>query len=205
MSVPTSTSTLSVTTMTGPELRPFIPDLARLRAEVFRDFPYLYDSTPGYEETYLQTYLSAPDSLIVLACDGTEVVGASTALPLVQETPEIQAPFQHGEYDPSSMLYLGESVLLPQYRGRGLGHAFFDHREAHAQKLGLSTTTFCAVYRPDDHPLRPAQYRTLHAFWAARGYVEHPELTTHMTWKDLDQNAQTPKLMRFWVKAGVGG
>lgn len=191
---------LTLTPLDGPGLQPYIADLARLRLKVFRDFPYLYAGSAEYEERYLQTYLDAPDSLVVVARDGAEVVGASTAVPLVQETPEIQAPFQASEFIPEDILYLGESVLLPEYRGRGLGHAFFDHREAHARRLGLKVTAFCAVQRSSDHPRRPASYRPLNAFWAARGYMERPDLTTTLSWQDLDEDHETPKPMRFWVR-----
>lgn len=191
---------LSVTTVGGPDLAPFIPALARLRTLVFRAHPYLYDGDPAYEERYLQTYLDAPDAIIVLACDGETIVGASSALPLTQETDDIRAPLHGPEFDPADVLYLGESVLTAEYRGRGLGHAFFDHREAHAARLGLNTTAFCAVQRPDDHPARPTPYRTHHAFWAARGYTERPDLTTTLSWKDLGNHHETPKPMRYWIR-----
>ncbi|MCP2015342.1 GNAT superfamily N-acetyltransferase [Deinococcus sp. HSC-46F16] len=191
---------LSVTPASGEALRAALPDLARLRTEVFRDFPYLYDGTPEYEERYLQTYLEAPGALALLVRDGTEVVGASTALPLVAETGEIQRPFLGSEFDPGEVLYLGESVLRSGYRGRGLGHRFFDEREAHARRLGLPVTAFCAVQRPADHPARPADYRPLNTFWQARGYVERPDLETTLSWPDVGETRDTPKPMRFWVK-----
>ncbi|WP_104991732.1 GNAT family N-acetyltransferase [Deinococcus sp. NW-56] len=191
---------LSVTPASGEELRAALPDLARLRTEVFRDFPYLYDGNPEYEERYLQTYLEAPGALALLVRDGTEVVGASTALPLVAETGEIQRPFLGAEFDPGEVLYLGESVLRSGYRGRGLGHRFFDEREAHARRLGLPVTAFCAVQRPADHPARPADYRPLNTFWQARGYVERPDLETTLSWPDVGETRDTPKPMRFWVK-----
>ena len=34
----------------GAALEQYIPDLARLRIEVFRDFPYLYDGDYDYEK-----------------------------------------------------------------------------------------------------------------------------------------------------------
>jgi len=34
----------------GVDLIPYIADLARLRIQVFRDFPYLYDGDLGYEK-----------------------------------------------------------------------------------------------------------------------------------------------------------
>ncbi|GHF40716.1 GNAT superfamily N-acetyltransferase [Deinococcus metalli] len=192
---------LSVESVSGPQLAPFLPALARLRIEVFREYPYLYDGSAAYEETYLRPLLDTPDALIVLARDGEEIVGASSALPLTQETEALRAPLHPPEFDPADILYLGESVLRAEYRGRGLGHAFFDHREAHARRLGLGTTAFCAVQRPEDHPARPHPYRTLHAFWAARGYVERPDLTTTLSWQDVGDHVETPKPMTYWIRA----
>ncbi|GBF07156.1 hypothetical protein DAERI_120149 [Deinococcus aerius] len=191
---------LRVTPAIGDDLRAAIPDLARLRMTVFRDFPYLYEGSPEYEERYLGTYLEAPGALALLARDGERVVGASTALPLAQETGELQAPFRASEFDPADVLYLGESVLLPEYRGLGLGHRFFDEREAHAARLGLTVTAFCAVQRPGEHPARPASYRPLDAFWQSRGYVERPDLETTMSWQDVGEVGETAKRMRFWVR-----
>lgn len=191
---------LTVTPTTGEALRAALPDLARLRMAVFREFPYLYEGSPEYEERYLGTYLEAPGALVLLARDGERVVGASTALPLVQETAEIQAPFLTSAFDPGDVLYLGESVLLPEYRGLGVGHRFFDEREAHAARLGLPVTAFCAVRRPEGHPARPKGSRPLNAFWQSRGYVERPDLETAMTWRDVGEAGETAKPMRFWVR-----
>ncbi|WP_309571726.1 GNAT family N-acetyltransferase [Deinococcus sp.] len=191
---------LSIETVSGPQLAPFLPALARLRIEVFRAFPYLYAGSAEYEETYLQPLLNTPDALIVLALDGEQIVGASSALPLVQEVPALRGPLHAPEFDAAEVLYLGESVLRAEYRGQGLGHTFFDRREAHALKLGLPTTAFCAVQRPDDHPARPSPYRTLHAFWAARGYVERPDLSTTLSWTDVGDEGETPKSMRYWIR-----
>lgn len=185
--------------MRGEALLRALPELARLRMEVFRGYPYLYEGSAEYEEAYLRTYAQAPGALVVLARDGERVVGASSALPLTQETPEVQRPFQACEFDPGDVLYLAESVLSPAYRGRGIGKAFFAQREAHARALGLGVTAFCAVQR-GDHPARPADYRPLDAFWRAQGYTERPDLSTEMSWQDVGEPGETLKPMRFWVK-----
>lgn len=192
---------LHVSPVTGAELRAALPDLARLRMAVFRDFPYLYAGSAEYEQNYLETYFQAPGAFLALARDGDRVVGASTALPLLHETPEVRWPFEQSpEFDPAQVLYLGESVLLPEYRGQGLGHAFFDEREAHARRLGLPVTAFCAVQRPLSHPARPVGYWPLDPFWQTRGYVERPDLETKMSWQDLGDVGETLKPMRFWVR-----
>ena len=186
---------------TGQGVREVLQDLARLRVAVFREFPYLYEGTPEYEANYLRTYVNTPDSLAVIVRDEGRAVGATTALPLAAETPELQAPFLDHGYDVNEVFYLAESVLLPEYRGRGLGVTFFHEREAHARRLGrFRLAAFCAVQRPDTHPRRPAEYQPLDAFWRKRGYEKHPELSTTLTWQDLDEHEATPKPMTFWLK-----
>ena len=185
----------------GAALLPYIPELARLRIEVFRDFPYLYDGTLEYEQKYLQTYIDNLDSVIVLALDGDKVVGASTALPMKYETDELKRPFIENNYDLDQVFYCSESVLDKNYRGLGIGVRFFEEREAHAADLGgFRHITFCCVERPVDHPRRPADYVPLDAFWNKRGYFKHPELKTSYLWKDLDDAEETPKPMTFWLK-----
>lgn len=185
----------------GPRLGERLRDVARLRIEVFRDFPYLYDGDLAYEEKYLQTYTASPDAVVVLALDGSRTVGASTALPMRDEAEEFQRPFARQGYDLARVFYCGESVLEKAYRGLGIGVRFFEEREAHARALGgFDWSCFCAVERPPDHPLRPADYVPLDRFWRQRGYARHPELATTFRWKDLDQPQETEKKMVFWLK-----
>lgn len=185
----------------GAAINAWLPELARLRIQVFREFPYLYDGSAAYEEKYLKTYVDAPDSVMVLVRDGERVVGASSGLPLVAETSNVIEPFLAHGYDPQRIFYYGESVLLPEYRGRGLGKRFFEEREAHVRELGrFDLVCFCAVDRPADHPRRPADYASLDALWNRQGFARHPELHTTFSWQDLDEDKESPKPMVFWLK-----
>ncbi|MGF6690822.1 MULTISPECIES: GNAT family N-acetyltransferase [Pseudomonas] len=185
----------------GAAIAPHIEDLARLRLTVFREFPYLYDGTLEYEARYLATYAESPESLFVLALDGERVVGASTGLPMSDETDEFQRPFREQGWDPERIFYFGESVLLPEHRGAGLGVLFFAERESYARRLGrFEHCAFCAVERPHDHPRRPPDYQPLNEFWARRGYRHHPELRTAYHWRDLDEETESAKPMSFWLK-----
>mgnify|MGYP001182230294 FL=1 len=192
--------TLEIKTFSGAEAAARFPDVARLRIAVFRDFPYLYDGDLAYEERYLATYARSQGSIFVLAIDDGTVVGASTGTPMTAETEEVKAPFLAAGRDPADYFYFGESVLLPAYRGRGIGVTFFAEREAQAHRFGLRHTTFCAVERPSDHPRRPTDYVPLDAFWHKRGYRHHPELRTSFTWRDLDDTSESPKPLSFWIK-----
>lgn len=192
--------TLRTETLTGDAAGALFDDLAALRITVFREYPYLYAGTLGYERAYLAPYAASPGGVIVAAFDGDRVVGAATALPLADDTDTIAEPFRAAGIDPARVFYLGESVLLPEYRGRGLGHAFFDGREARARDLGYAVTAFCAVQRPDDHPRRPAGYRPHDAFWRKRGYAPRPDMIASFSWQDLDEAAESAKPMMVWIK-----
>ena len=191
-----------IDSLTGEAMRAAIPALARLRVTVFRDWPYLYDGTLGYESAYLRRFAASEDSVVIAACDGDEIVGAATGAPLSDHAEDFAKAFAGDAFDIARVFYCGESVLLPAYRGQGIGHAFFDGREAHARALGRFThITFCGVVRPDDHPLRPPGYRPLDDFWMKHGYRRADGLTTTYAWKDIDQAGETAKAMQFWLKA----
>lgn len=185
----------------GPELGPWIAALGGLRIRVFREFPYLYDGDEAYERDYLSVYLRSPRSLAVLAlaADGRPV-GATTCLPLEDEQEAFRAPFVAAGLNPASFLYLAESVVLPEHRGRGLGREFFARREAHGRRLGLSSAAFCSVDRPADHPARPAAWKPLDAFWSGLGYVRRPELRAVFPWKELGETQESPKTLTFWTR-----
>ncbi|GHE35696.1 GNAT family N-acetyltransferase [Vulcaniibacterium thermophilum] len=177
-----------------------LEDLARLRIAVFREWPYLYDGDPGYEADYLRTYVDAAGSIAVLALDGDRVIGASTGLPLEEETEAFKAPVVAAGLDPARVFYCGESVLLPEYRGRGLGHRFFDEREAHARALGgFEWTAFCAVDRAGHDPRRPPAHRDNDAFWRKRGYAPRPEMRVELPWKEIGQG-EIAHTLTFWLR-----
>ncbi len=186
----------------GDALVQHLPALAQLRIDVFREFPYLYDGSHDYEAQYLQRYAEQPGAVLVVALTGGEVVGASTGMPMANESETFRAPVRAFGLDPARVFYFGESVLRREWRGSGIGWRFFDEREAHAASLGGFThLCFCAVDRPADHPLRPVGYRPLDSLWKRRGYFREPALTTTLGWKDIDQPDTTDKPMTFWIRA----
>jgi GNAT superfamily N-acetyltransferase len=192
---------LRLVTVTGEALRPHLADVARLRIAVFREWPYLYDGDAAYEERYLGRYAAAPGAAVVLAFDGTRVVGASTCLPLVEEGKTVKAPFLAAGWDLGRVFYFGESVLLPEYRGRGAGVGFFTEREAHARRFpGIDTAAFCAVARDPTDPRRPTDYVPLDAFWRKRGYTPSLELACTMRWKEIGGSEEMPHRLTFWLK-----
>lgn len=192
---------MDITVLNGTEILSVLDDLADLRIRVFRDFPYLYDGSADYEKNYLQTYLDCADSIAVLAWDKERLVGASTGLPLAAEVEAFRQPFEQQQKDVGQYFYCEESVLLPAYRGRGVYREFFKQREGHALKTGASYSVFCAVMRPDDHPMRPEGYTPLDGVWQNFGYAPMVECQAGFAWLDIGESAESIKKMQFYLKA----
>ncbi|WP_353228551.1 GNAT family N-acetyltransferase [Novosphingobium sp.] len=191
---------LAVRPLTGAELAAALGDLADLRIRVFADFPYLYDGDADYEAQYITEFAAAPDAVLVAAFDGARIVGAATAAPMIHQKAEFRDPFAARGVDVARLFYFGESVLQREYRGQGVGHAFFDAREAQARQCGATAACFAAVIRPADHPARPHGYVPHDAFWQKRGYAPVPGLVTQLGWKDHGDMAETDKPMQYWMR-----
>ncbi len=191
---------LRIATRVGAEIAVNLDALAELRCRVFRDWPYLYAGSLDYEARYLQAYIDCPRALAILVWDGDRCIGASTVMPLSDAPIDMQQPFIDAGMDLAGIDYFGESVLLPEYRGRGLGVKFFELRESHARELGLAICAFCAVQRPDHHPLKPSDYKSNDDFWHKRGYRQNAALQTTLDWPDIDETVSTRKPMQFWTR-----
>lgn len=191
---------IDVRALSGPELDAALDDVARLRIAVFRDWPYLYDGTLAYERQYLATYKDNPKALLVGAYDGNRLVGASTSTPMEDHAESFSAPFAARGIPLDRILYGAESVLLPEYRGRGIGHTFIALREAHARSLGRTHVAFCSVKRPDSHPAKPIDARTNDAFWRSCGYDTLPGVIAEFSWKDVGDDVETVKPLQFWIR-----
>lgn len=192
---------IEVRRLSGEALAGALPDVARLRIAVFRAFPYLYDGDAAYEERYLQVYRESDDAILVGAYDGDRLVGAATGTPMEDHADDFGAALAGCGVPLTRIFYCAESVLLPEYRGQGIGHRFFDAREAHARALGRTHCAFCGVVRPGDHPARPEGYRPLDAFWRGRGYAPVAGAVARFRWKEVGHAEETAHALQFWMRA----
>lgn len=192
-------SDVSTELLVGNELDSIITDLAKLRIQVFREYPYLYDGSIEYEQKYLADYAKHKGACCVVAKSAGEIVGASTAMWLHEAGDTFAKPFK-GQPEFNKIYYFAESVLLPEYRGQGIGHSFFDKREVFAQKLGATKTVFCAVDRPASHPLKPENYQSLEPFWQKRGYQQLPGCKAYLEWQDIDRELPEMHALTYWER-----
>jgi GNAT superfamily N-acetyltransferase len=191
---------ITTKTYSGNEAEKYIQAVAQLRITVFLEFPYLYDGTMEYEEKYLKILFQSPDNVIVIALDGEKVIGASTGLPLVDAGAEIAKSWTDS-HDISKVFYFSESVLLKEYRGKGIGLRFFEERENWVKRLGrFEKMVFCGVVRSVNHHRKPANYLPLDNFWKKQGFMKTENTVCEISWQDLDETAESPKMLHFWYK-----
>jgi len=192
---------IAVERLTGAALEAALADVARLRIAVFRAYPYIYDGDAEYEERYLQVYRDSDAAILVGAYDGDTLVGAATGTPMEDHAADFGAALAGCGVPLERIFYCAESVLLPEYRGRGIGHRFFDLREDHARALGRTHAAFCGVVRPEEHPARPAGYRPLDPFWRKRGYAPVEGAIAHFRWKEVGEAEESDHALQFWMRA----
>tara|TARA_R110002110_G_scaffold415856_3_gene658448 strand:- start:25139 stop:25726 length:588 start_codon:yes stop_codon:yes gene_type:complete len=192
-------NSLIITRVKGKEAHEHLHNLAALRIEIFKEYPYLYQGDLDYELTYLKTYLNSLETNIVLVKDEDKIIGYSTAIPLIFESAACQKPFIENNFALEKYFYLGESILLPEYRNRGVYRKFFEEREMAAKEYGCSITTFCAIHREKNDVRRPKEYSSLNPVWQYFGYKKN-KLWTEFSWVEIGQKDETINRMLFWEK-----
>lgn len=191
---------LTVQTVVGESIGRYAADIARLRLTVSREWPYLHEEGAETDNRHLRACAGSWRSVAVLVFDAGTLVGASTGLPLADAAEVIRQPFAAAGVDIQRVFYCGGSVLLPVYRGRGLGHRFFDERESHARMLGdFDRMAFCAIDRAPDHPRRPPFGRDNQAFWQRRGYRPRADLKIALDWSEPGEGL-VPHTLTSWFR-----
>jgi hypothetical protein len=111
---------ISIDVLKGPEVIPYLQKVAQLRIEFYRNYPYLYEGNLTDEETYLSMYAKSKDSLLVIAKNGDDVVGAVTGIPMLETKKENKWLYTQKQTPDEHIFYLGELVLSQDYQNSTL-------------------------------------------------------------------------------------
>ncbi len=176
-------------------------ELATLRINVFREYPYLYEGNLEYEKNYLSQYLSTKNSVLVIAKDKERIIGAITGIPLNETFSDCRNFFIENKIPMEGRFYLGEITLLKEYRGQGIGARLYEVFEEFVRSNErYQEIVLCEVATSKDDPRRTSDYFCLDSFWAKRGYVKNPDWVTQFSWKELDSEKEFYHPMVFWTK-----
>lgn len=186
--------------LTGSAVDDCLNDIASLRIDIFREFPYLYDGRRKDELHYLKLYSVTPDSFVIIVKEGEKVAGAATGMPLWHEATELVEPFSGTSYPVDEIFYVGELLFYPEHRNHGMGMQVVRMVEEQVRSYSTYRYLTCAtVVRPDNHPLRPADYIPIDRFLAHTGFNLLPGITTSFTWLETD-GVRRSHPMNFWIK-----
>ena len=189
---------IHIRSFAGPGLQNYIHSIAKLRMEIFKEEPFTQEPDLYRELNRLKSYLSSKEAIGTLVFDHTTLIGVSLGIPLALESSELQKPFVDHSQPIDQYFYFSESVLLLPYRRRGIGHHFFDIREAHVKQL-KQYQRICFIDPNTNHLKTNSLF--LADFWKNRGYSPYSDLECSLPWQNLGEMKPSEKKCLFWVKS----
>jgi GNAT superfamily N-acetyltransferase len=182
----------------GLNVSPYLKDIAKLRLETLKDFPYLYGGDLEKEIEYLERiFLSSNDSWFLLYLSSSGVAGGIGITPLDMLPDEIKEPFIINGLDISDYMYIGEAMLLRDYRDRGLFKNMLSFAEKQAKLAGKKYSVFSYVEREKTNN---QTNRAGDSIWGKFGYSKIINDPIEQKWLRSDtRRIETNKLF-LWEK-----
>jgi GNAT superfamily N-acetyltransferase len=185
----------------GHQFESYIDVIADLRIEIFKEYPYLYDGDKATEVDYLKSYSASRSSILVLASDQGRIVGAVTGIPIAEMDAQFLVPFVENHFSVMSIFYLGEMLLLKEYRGKGTGYAMYKMFEDLVRSDQRYEQIAIAEVVRDKSDLRmPENYVPVSKLWEKLGYIQRPEILMQAPYKEIDSIGKVPHSLVFSFK-----
>lgn len=190
----------------GNEIIPYINQISEFRVKYFKEYPYLYSGSLAYEREYIEGYCKEAKSLLIILEDlSGRLLGFSTGIPLVSDSEivrEAAKSFTEAGFDSETFFYFGETILVPEERGKGNYSKIVRLREEEAIEMGFEGACFMAVNRAENHPQRPKEYQSIDSKFEHMGYSKtsigvsftYPTILPDGTVCDVEH------LMVYWMK-----
>lgn len=174
----------------------YLAQLAEMRIQVFREYPYLYEGNLDYEFDYLERYVQCPSAILLALLDSAgQAWGVCTGIPLIHEDPVLSAPIPGNH---QSGFYIGEVLILPQARGQGWGAKLLEAIIDLSQKLGFKQHYLYTVVEPAHN--RPPHYHSPAKLWRKIGFEPTP-IQCSFEWKRWDQEHPQNHTMELWQRS----
>jgi GNAT superfamily N-acetyltransferase len=164
--------------------------LTAICLEVYKEDPYRWEGTEEEQMAYInKNYIQHSESIICLATSKGKAVGLAMGLPLEKAEEKFQTPFKNQNYDVKNFFYLGEMVILKEYRSKGFGKMMFQAIEKSLLQTKSTSLCFSTLAQPGPD-----------LYWQ-KGFEKHPELNFTGYWREIDQQKESPHHMIFWLCA----
>jgi GNAT superfamily N-acetyltransferase len=196
-------STIHMKVLQGEVINSIVKEITDLSLIIYREYPYLYEGT---EEEYLpliQHYVQSENGIACLLFDQEKPIGVAIGMPMSAMRENYKQPILNyfKKIDVDSMFYLGEFLLLEEYRGKGLGKKMYNEFERLVKEKGsFETICFCKISEFDSHPLMPANYRALDDFWNKLGFEKQEDLNFSVFWCNVSEIEDSSHKLIYWMK-----
>lgn len=179
---------------------PYIKDMTTLCNTVYAEYPYRYDGNDDDYDYYLANYAKTPKSFMCVAFDDDKAIGIATCIPLIDYRSHYIKPFVDQGYPLAAIAYHGELILLPEYRGQGIGKALYLSVENWARNNQFPYIAFAQIDESKIPVAPPADYVPVDGFWDKLGFTKHPELQFNAFYKCVGEDEETYHPMYYWLK-----
>jgi len=122
---PGSVGAVSIKSLLGSEITPYVKTLSALYRNIFREAPYFYYASSEAWDGYIQSYANTPDALASLALCQNTIVGCVIGTPVANASEKYRKAFSQHPEDLHSLFYLGEIAMKPELRGLGIGKQLY--------------------------------------------------------------------------------
>ncbi|HEX2580239.1 MAG TPA: GNAT family N-acetyltransferase [Rhabdochlamydiaceae bacterium] len=161
----------------------------------------MYDGDMQTEADYLGGYSSSKNGILAVVKDGEKIVGAVSGKPLAETEEVLLVPFAQKKLPIQSVFYLGEIMLLKEYRGKGIGYQLYTRfEEAVKQKNQHIHMALVEIIRQDHDPRKPKNYISGHRFWQKLGFLEHSEMVIKVAYKEIDSTEKISHSLVYSLK-----
>jgi ribosomal protein S18 acetylase RimI-like enzyme len=192
---------MKIEVIKGIETKKYIDAIAKLRMTNFRDYPYSYEGDMALEKKYLSMYQNSKDSFFIIAKDGDKVIGAITGMPLHESADDCTEVYLEKNIPTIGIYYVGEIIVLNEYRDQGLGHKMWTEFENQVRALKhYKQLAIRELEAPEKDPNKPKNYIPIDDFLKDIGFVRHPEIVSYSKWKEVGADKETKHALVNWLK-----
>ena len=192
--------TLRIESLSGSAATAKLGEWARLRIEIFSEYPYLYEGATKGEQAYLSTYLRTPRARILGLFEGAHVGGMATMAPLDACEDFAEDVVKATGLAPKTCLYVGDIIFEPRYRGRGLFNVCFNAAEDWGRAHGFSHIVAAAIRTSPTDAGRPQDYRPIAGLFARVGLEKLSGVSMTATYPSTLSHRPEPHVLEYWHK-----
>ena len=192
-----------IKTFRGESITPYIKDITELCITIYREYPYLYEGTEEEYLPFIEHYTCSNYGIACLLFDNTKPIGVAIGMPMDEMREKYKKPFINArpQENCEELFYLGEFLLLNDYRDQGFGKQMYLELERLVKENPkLKKICFCKFDETDQGPLMPENYKALDHFWEKLEFDKCDDLTVTVYWRNIYSEEDSPHKLMHWLK-----